>query len=58
MPEGLIEKITVSGTRDQCRQRIDEYRRAGITEPIIFPATSGAHPKEQAMEVIRACAPE
>jgi alkanesulfonate monooxygenase SsuD/methylene tetrahydromethanopterin reductase-like flavin-dependent oxidoreductase (luciferase family) len=57
VPAGLIDKITVSGTRDQCRQRIEEYRLAGITEPIIFPSVSGANAKDQAMEIIRACAP-
>ena len=58
VPAGLIEKMTVSGTPDQCRHRIEEYRRAGITEPIIFPAVSGADAKEQAMELIRSCAPQ
>jgi alkanesulfonate monooxygenase SsuD/methylene tetrahydromethanopterin reductase-like flavin-dependent oxidoreductase (luciferase family) len=58
VPQGLIEKMTVSGTAEQCRQRIADYRSAGITEPIIFPAVSGPGAKEQAMELIRACAPQ
>ena len=58
VPEGLIEKIAIVGTPEQCRQRIEEYRRAGITLPLISPRFSGAGAREQAMEVIRACAPQ
>ena len=37
--------------------KLEEYRRAGITQPIIPPKLSGANPKEEAMQIIRACAP-
>ena len=57
VPAGLIDKIALVGTADQCRNRLEEYRQAGITQPIISPRVSGAKAKEQAMEVIRACAP-
>ena len=57
VPTGLIENIALVGTADQCRQKLEEYRQAGITQPIISPRFSGPKAKEQAMEVIRACAP-
>ena len=57
VPEGLIEKIAIVGTPEQCRQRIEEYRRAGISLPLISPRFAGAGAKDQAMGVLRACAP-
>lgn len=57
VPAGLIEKIALVGSAEKCRSKLDEYRRAGITQPIISPRISGANPKEEAMQIIRACAP-
>ena len=57
VPAELIDKIALVGSADQCRARLEEYRRAGITQPIISPRVSGANPKEEAMQIIRACAP-
>jgi len=57
VPAGLIDKIALVGTREHIRHRIEEYRGAGITQPIISPRFAGSGAKEQAMEVIRACAP-
>ena len=58
VPEGLIEKIAIVGTPEQCRQRIEDYRRAGISLPLISPRFAGAGAKNQAMEVLQACAPQ
>ena len=57
IPDELIGKIALVGSADQCRARLEEYRRAGITQPIISPRVSGANPKEEAMQIIQACAP-
>ncbi|MCH7713823.1 MAG: LLM class flavin-dependent oxidoreductase [Chloroflexi bacterium] len=57
VPTGLIDKIGVVGTPEQCRAKLEEYRDAGITLPIVSPRVSGPGAKESAMEVIRACAP-
>ena len=57
VPAGLIERLGVVGTPEQCRARLEEYREAGISLPIVSPRVSGAGAKERAMEVIRACAP-
>ena len=58
VPAGPIDKIGVVGSPEACRQRIHEYREAGITLPIMSPRASRAAGKEQAMEIIRACAPQ
>ncbi len=57
IPTELIDKIALVGDADHCRHKLDEYRRAGITQPIISPRVSGPNPKEEAMQIIRACAP-
>ena len=67
MPAAMIERIALVGTPEECRERIQEYRRAGITLPIVSPRASGMDLlpsrsakdfKRQAMDVIRACAPQ
>lgn len=36
VPEDLIHRITASGTPDEARAKVDEYRRAGCTCPILY----------------------
>ena len=57
VPAGLIDKIGLVGTADECRQKLAGYRKAGITLPIVSPRLMGNGAKEQALEIIRACAP-
>ena len=57
VPMGLVEKVTLAGTPDECRDRIPLYRRAGIDLPIISPRGHGRHIKAQVVTAIRACAP-
>ena len=57
VPSGLIDKIAVVGTPNECRQRLEAYRQAGITLPIVTPRVSGRDAKRQAMAAIRAGAP-
>jgi 5,10-methylenetetrahydromethanopterin reductase len=37
IPEEAIEALTVTGTRDHALDRLDEYRKAGVTLPIAMP---------------------
>jgi 5,10-methylenetetrahydromethanopterin reductase len=37
VPEDLIKRITASGTPDEARTKVDEYRRHGCTSPILYP---------------------
>lgn len=38
VPDRLVERITASGTPDEARQKVAEYRRRGTTCPILYPA--------------------
>ena len=57
MPDALLEAIAVTGTPEECRERIEAYRRSGITLPIISPRPGGADAKQSVMEALIACAP-
>lgn len=57
VPAGLIDQIGLVGSQEECQDKLQAYRRAGITLPIISPRPSGTDSKESAMEIIRACAP-
>lgn len=37
VPEELIHRITASGTPDEARAKVNEYRRNGCTCPILYP---------------------
>ncbi len=37
VPEDLIHRITASGTPDEARQKVNEYRKYGCTCPILYP---------------------
>lgn len=57
VPAGLIDQIGLVGTPQECRDKVQRYRQAGITLPIVSPRPSETNGKESAMEIIRACAP-
>jgi alkanesulfonate monooxygenase SsuD/methylene tetrahydromethanopterin reductase-like flavin-dependent oxidoreductase (luciferase family) len=57
VPDTLTEAISVTGTPAECRERVEAYRRAGITLPVISPRPGGPHPKQMVIEALRACAP-
>ncbi|MGE5141511.1 MAG: LLM class flavin-dependent oxidoreductase [Rudaea sp.] len=37
VPDDLIERITASGTPEEVRVKVDEYRRTGCTCPVLYP---------------------
>ena len=57
VPGGLIYKIGLVGSVGEVQTKLAQYRNAGITLPIVSPRFMGRGAKEQAIEVIRACAP-
>ena len=57
VPAALIDKLGVIGSPEECREKLQKYREAGITLPIVSPRVSGPDAKELAMATIRACAP-
>jgi probable F420-dependent oxidoreductase len=57
VPDALVDAVAVIGTAAECRERVEEYRRAGLALPIISPRASGPDGKHMVMEALRACAP-
>jgi 5,10-methylenetetrahydromethanopterin reductase len=42
LTEAMIDSVTVTGTRQECRKRIEDFRRAHVTLPVInLPAPAG-----------------
>ncbi len=37
VPDELIERITASGTPDEVKKKVEEYKRTGCTCPILYP---------------------
>ena len=37
VPDELIERITASGTPDEARAKVAQYRQHGATCPILYP---------------------
>lgn len=57
VPDALVDAVTLAGTPETCRERVEAYRRAGLRLPIVSPRASGADGRKAAFAVIRACAP-
>ena len=57
VPSGLIDQIALTGTAEECQAQLAKYHQAGIKLPIVTPRVDGPNAKEDAMRVIRACAP-
>src|SRR5262249_15941014 len=55
--DAMIEATSVVGTPEQCRARIEAYRRSGVDTPILSPFARGADAKAHFEAVTRACAP-
>ena len=57
VPDGLIDRMSLPSDPEARRDRLAEYREAGITLPIIAPRVSGPNALASAQEIIRANAP-
>jgi alkanesulfonate monooxygenase SsuD/methylene tetrahydromethanopterin reductase-like flavin-dependent oxidoreductase (luciferase family) len=55
--DAMIDATSVSGTREQCRARIEAYHQSGIDVPIISPFARGSDARSRFEAAIRACAP-
>jgi 5,10-methylenetetrahydromethanopterin reductase len=38
VPDALVDRITASGTPEEARAKVAEYRRRGATCPVLYPA--------------------
>ncbi len=57
VPQGLIDQMSLPADAGARKERLAEYREAGITLPIIAPRISGQNAFASAQEIIRANAP-
>lgn len=57
VPDSMLRSIAIVGSPDECRDRIEIYRDAGVTLPIIAPRASGANAAQKAKAITRALAP-
>ena len=57
VPLGLIDRMLLPADPVARKERLSEYREAGITLPIIAPRVSGQNAAASAREIIRANAP-
>jgi 5,10-methylenetetrahydromethanopterin reductase len=57
VPDELIDAVALAGTPQTCRERLEGYRRAGLSLPVVSPRVSGPEGLRMAMAAIRACAP-
>lgn len=57
VPDGLIDRMSLPSDPEARKDRLAEYREAGITLPIIAPRVSGPNAFASAQEIIRANAP-
>ena len=55
--DAMIDATSIAGTPEQCRARVEAYRRSGIDVPILSPYARGPGAKARFEAAIRACAP-
>lgn len=56
VPDSYVEGVTASGTPDEVRRRVAEYRAAGVQLPVLRPAAS--HQAERLMALFGSRRPE
>lgn len=56
VPTGLIDSMALVGTPEEVRERIREYRDAGVTLPIVIPNVDADGSVEQTKRLLEACA--
>ena len=55
--DALIDATGIAGTPQDCRERVEAYRRSGIDLPILSPFARGPGARAKFEAAIRACAP-
>jgi probable F420-dependent oxidoreductase len=56
--DAMVEATSIVGTAQECRARVEAYRRSGVDLPILSPFARGADAKACFEAAIRACAPD
>ena len=57
VPDALIDAVALAGPPARCRERLVEYRKAGVGLPIVTPRVRDGGGASAVTEAIRACAP-
>ena len=57
VPDALIDAVALVGPPARCRERLAEYRQAGVGLPIVTPRVRDGGGVKAVIEAIRACAP-
>lgn len=55
--DAMIDATSIAGTAEQCRAKIEAYRRSGFDLPIISPFARGLDAAERFAAALHACAP-
>ena len=55
--DAMIDATSVAGTPEQCRARVEAYRKSGMDLPILSPFARGPGARARFEAAIRACAP-
>ena len=51
----FLDGLGVVGPEDFCRDRIDQYAKAGLTQPVVLPfPAGGADPRQTVLRTVRA----
>jgi 5,10-methylenetetrahydromethanopterin reductase len=53
VPDEVVQLITASGTRDECRAKVDEYVEHGCTCPVLYPLGDDVPAMIDAFAVVR-----
>src|SRR5437773_655396 len=57
VPDTLIDAVALAGPPARCRERLAQYREAGVGLPIVTPRVRDGGGATAVIEAIRACAP-
>lgn len=57
VPDALIDAVALAGPPARCRERLAQYREAGLGLPIVTPRVRDGGGVAAVIEAIRACAP-
>jgi alkanesulfonate monooxygenase SsuD/methylene tetrahydromethanopterin reductase-like flavin-dependent oxidoreductase (luciferase family) len=58
LPEELIDSVSITGTREQARERIRAYRDAGVDTLIVSPMAGDVEGREQQLQIVAELAQE
>jgi 5,10-methylenetetrahydromethanopterin reductase len=53
VPDEVVQLITASGTADECRAKVQEYRESGCTCPVLYPLGDDVEAMLEAFAAVR-----